>query len=315
VNPLRQTPLGVLVMAYGTPKDLSEVEAYYTHIRHGRKPTPELLQELISRYEAIGGVSPLNEITAAQGRGIEEILNRDGDGPFKVYLGMKHVSPFIADAVRQMAEDGIAEAITLVLAPHYSTMSVAAYQKAADEAAKQFGRPVLFHVDSWHLHPRFIAVLSQRVQEALGKYENPSEVTVIFSAHSLPEKILASGDPYPQQLRETGQAVAEKLGLKRVVYAWQSAGRTADKWLGPDILDVLRDLAAYGVKDVVICPAGFVSDHLEVLYDIDIECQALARELGIRLTRTRSLNADPEFLRALAEVVRQRAAICAGGSI
>ncbi len=312
---MRQAPLGVLVMAYGTPKNLSEVEPYYTHIRHGRKPTPELLQELISRYEAIGGVSPLNEITEAQGRGIEEQLNRDGGRSCKVYLGMKHVSPFIGDAVKRMAEDGIAEAVTLVLAPHYSTMSVASYQKAADEAATELGAPTLYHVDSWHLHPRYLDVLGRRVQEALNRYENPAEVTVIFSAHSLPERILAVGDPYPQQLRETGQAVAEKLGLTRVTYAWQSAGRTQDKWLGPDILDVLRELAADGVRDVVVCPAGFVSDHLEVLYDIDIECQALARELGIRLTRTRSLNADPEFLRALAEVIRYREATAMGGSV
>jgi protoporphyrin/coproporphyrin ferrochelatase len=307
--------LGVLVMAYGTPKNLEEVEAYYTHIRRGRRPTPALLQELVSRYQAIGGVSPLNEITTAQGLGIEKWLNRDGGRPCKVYFGMKHASPFIADAVAQMAADGIREAVTLVLAPHYSTLSIAAYQRAADEAAERHGGPVLWHVNDWHLQPRFLDVLAGRVQEALSHYEHPYDVTVVFSAHSLPERILAAGDPYPQQLRETGEAVAAKLGLQNFTFAWQSAGRTEEAWLGPDILDKLRQLRESGQTSIVICAAGFVSDHLEVLYDIDIEAQAVARHLGIHLTRTKSLNADPAFLHALAEVVREREQQATGGRV
>jgi ferrochelatase len=296
----------VLVMAYGTPKSLDDVEAYYTHIRRGHPPTKELLDELIGRYQAIGGVSPLNDITRAQGEGLVDALNRDGGRKAELYFGMKHTEPFIADAVRQMAEDGIEEAVSIVLTPHYSTFSVASYQKQALEAAEHLGGPAIWPVNEWHMHPRFLNLLSSRVNDALDRFENPDDVMVIFTAHSLPERILATGDPYVRQLHESGDAVAKALGLKHYMYAWQSAGRTADPWLGPDISDVLTDLARNGVKDVVICPQGFVSDHLEVLYDVDIECQQLARELGIRLVRTKSLNADPLFVQALAEVVRDR---------
>lgn len=303
---MSQKPLGILVMAYGTPKNLDQVEVYYTHIRRGNPPTPELLAELKSRYEAIGGVSPLNEITEAQASGLESILNEDGGRACKVYLGMKHTSPFIADAVEDMVKDGIEEAVTLVLAPHYSTMSVAVYQKNAQEAADKLGSPTLYHVNDWHLQPRFIDVLAKRVETSIALHPRPEEVTVIFSAHSLPQRILDVNDPYPTQLHETGDAVAAKLALPQHTFAWQSAGRTSDPWLGPDILDVIRQLREDGVHDVVVCSAGFVSDHLEVLYDVDIECQALAKELGLTLTRTTSMNADSEFLTALAEVVRHR---------
>jgi protoporphyrin/coproporphyrin ferrochelatase len=303
---MSQKPLGVLVMAYGTPRNLDEVEAYYTHIRRGKPPTDALLAELKGRYEAIGGVSPLTEITQAQAQGLERILNQDGGRPTKVYLGMKHISPFIADGVQQMVNDGIEEAVTLVLAPHYATMSVAVYQKNAQEAADKLGGPKLLHVDSWHLQPTFIDVLAQRVAASIALHKDPATLTVIFSAHSLPERILTVGDPYPQQLHETGEAVAKQLGLKHYTFAWQSAGRTEEAWLGPDILDVIRRLHKDGVTDVVVCSAGFVSDHLEVLYDVDIECHTLAQHLGITLTRSQSMNADVTFLQALAEVVRDR---------
>ncbi|QSO49936.1 ferrochelatase [Alicyclobacillus mengziensis] len=300
-------PIGVLVMAYGTPRSLAEVEPYYTHIRHGRKPTPALLDNLIERYRAIGGVSPLNDITSAQASGIEHRLNRFGPGTFKVYLGMKHASPFIADAVVQMARDGIRHAVSLVLAPHYSTMSVKTYQKEADDKAAELGIPSFVHVDSWHLEPLFIDLLADRVKTALKAFAPDAKVRVLFSAHSLPERILSLGDPYPQQLRETGDTVAKQIGLTNYSFAWQSAGRTDEKWLGPDILNVLRELHDGGEDNVVVCPAGFVSDHLEVLYDVDIECQATAQELGMHLTRTESLNADPRFLDMLSAVVLRRA--------
>jgi protoporphyrin/coproporphyrin ferrochelatase len=296
----------VLVMAYGTPKSLDDVEAYYTHIRRGNPPSRELLDELIGRYQAIGGVSPLGEITKAQGEGILNALNRDGGRKARLYFGMKHAEPFIADAVKQMVEDGIEEAVSIVLTPHYSTLSVASYQKQALETAEQLGGPTIWPVNEWHMHPRFLRLLASRVNDALNAFEHPDDVMVIFTAHSLPERILRAGDPYVRQLHESGDAVAEALGLKNYMYAWQSAGRTTERWLGPDISDVLHGLAKDGVKDVVICPQGFVSDHLEVLYDVDIECQQLARELGIRLVRTKSLNADPLFVQALAEVVRDR---------
>jgi len=299
-------PLGVLAMAYGTPTNLAEVEAYYTHIRHGRPATPELLAELIGRYKAIGGLSPLNDITRSQANGLEEVLNAtDPDQPYKVYLGMKHVSPFIEDTVSKMAQDGIEQMVSLVLAPHYSSMSVGVYQKTTQEAARRLGLEVL-PVHSWHLHPGFLELLAQRVRESLNQFSRPEGVMVVFTAHSLPERILEQNDPYPVQLKETGEAVAANLQLPQYTFGWQSAGRTQDPWLGPDILTVLRTLRDEGWTQVLVCPAGFVSDHLEVLYDLDIEAQKLATELGIEFARTRSLNADPVFLQALAEVVRHR---------
>lgn len=303
------TPVGVLVMAYGTPRSLEEVEPYYTHIRHGNPPTPELLAELIGRYEAIGGVSPLNEITEAQAAGMEASLNAASNTKFRIYLGMKHTHPFIDEGIRQMAEDGIQHAVTLVLAPHFSKMSVGAYQKAADAAAEAFPELHLYHIDHWHLDPLFIRLLGGRVQQALETLSSADDTTphVVFTAHSLPERIVAENDPYPAQLEETGHAVAQELQLSNYSFGWQSAGRTKDKWIGPDILDVLRRLAEEGEKQVVICPAGFVSDHLEVLYDVDIECQNLARHLGLTLVRTQSFNADKDFTSMLADVVLRRA--------
>lgn len=303
---MSQTALGVLVMAYGTPKSLEDVESYYTHIRRGKPPTPELLEELINRYRAIGGVSPLNEITRSQGEGILHVLNQDGGRPVKLYFGMKHSNPFIDEAVEKMAGDGIKEAVSIVLAPHYSAFSVGSYQSQALEAGKKHGIEILPVMD-WHMQPRFLALLASRVKEACALV--PQENTlVLFTAHSLPERIVALNDPYPQQLRESGDAVAKELGLNPYEFGWQSAGRTPEPWLGPDVLDVLKEAPTRGFKHVVICPQGFVSDHLEVLYDIDIECQDVAKEIGISLVRTRSLNADPEFVRALAEVIRAREA-------
>lgn len=301
--------IGVLMMAYGTPRSLDEVEAYYTHIRHGRAPTPELLNELVGRYQAIGGVSPLNAITEAQAKGVEDLLNQGENQSgmrYTVYLGMKHTTPFIEEAVKHMAQDGIDEAVSIVLAPHFSTMSVGVYQNSALEAASAIGRPVLYPVRSWHLEREFLNLLANRVQESLETFEKPDKVMVVFTAHSLPEKILAQNDPYPEQLQETGHAVASKLGLSHYMFGWQSAGRTQDAWLGPDILSVLKDLQSQGWEQVLVCPAGFVSDHLEVLYDLDIEANNLARELGISFKRTRSLNTDAAFLETLAQVVRTR---------
>ncbi|WP_067923206.1 ferrochelatase [Alicyclobacillus shizuokensis] len=297
--------IGVLLMAYGTPRSLDEVEAYYTHIRHGRKPTPELLADLLRRYQAIGGVSPLNEITQAQAQALQRQLDADGKVEAQVYLGYKHTQPFLANVTGRMVEDGIRDAVAIVLAPHYSRLSIETYLQDVKQAAAD--TPLTVHaIRSWHLHPGFIQLLSARVSEALAKTVHPESAVVIFSAHSLPKKILEWGDPYPEQLRQTGEAVAQRLHLKQPVYAWQSAGRTQDEWLGPDILEVLRQLARAGAREVVICPAGFVSEHLEILYDIDIECQQLADELGIRLVRTAALNDDPAFIRVLADLVYRR---------
>lgn len=298
--------LGILLMAYGTPKSLDEVLPYYTDIRHGHAPSPEQLAELTDRYLAIGGVSPLTEITVDQAKGLEEALNHDGGRQVKVYLGFKHIQPFIRDAVRQMHQDGIQEAVCLVLAPHYSAMSIGAYHKAATEAANALGGPKLLQIDSWHMNRAFLEVLASRVKDALSKFSSTDDVMVVFSAHSLPARILSMGDPYEKQLHESGEAVAKMLNLKHYTFGWQSAGRTSEPWLGPDILDKLAELKEQGYTNIVSCSQGFVSDHLEVLYDIDIEAMDKAKSLGIKLVRTAQMNADPEFLQALAQVVRER---------
>ncbi|MEA2505452.1 MAG: protoporphyrin/coproporphyrin ferrochelatase [Actinomycetota bacterium] len=291
----------VLVMAYGTPRDLSEVEAYYTDIRRGRPPTPELLEELTSRYRAIGGSSPLLEITAAQAEGVENRLEG-----VRSYVGQKHASPFVADAVRQMQSDGVERAVGLVLAPHYSAMSVGDYEQRARAAAGKCGwQGTLTMIPSWHLEPGYITFLCEVLEEARAELpaDAREESLVLFTAHSLPQRILESGDPYPHQLRETADAVAAQAGLSSWDIAWQSAGRTAEPWIGPDILEVLPRLRDEGVPGVIICPCGFVADHLEVLFDVDIEARQLAERLGLPFARTRSPNADLSFLDALAAVV------------
>lgn len=302
--------VGVLVMSYGTPESMDQIEAYYTHIRRGHPPTPEQLKTLTDRYDAIvGGFFPLRENTNRQVAALEETLNRDGAGVrFKCYQGLKHAAPFVEDGVRQMAEDGIKEAVGVVLAPHYSIMSVGSYIKRAQQAAEENGVTISF-VKSYHLHPQLIEALTLRVNQALARFTSQgtdkSSVRVIFTAHSLPEKILEMNDPYPDQLLATSKAIAERVGIANWQFGWQSAGATAQPWLGPDILDVLQTIRKEEhVEHVLICPIGFVSDHLEVLYDIDIECRKLAKEIGIHLERTESLNTDPLYMEALSDVVR-----------
>jgi ferrochelatase len=298
------TKRGVLVMAYGTPAGLNDVERYYTDIRRGRAPSAELLEELTDRYRAIGGRSPLLEITRAQVAGLEERL----DG-VRAYLGQKHSSPFIADAMEEVARDGIEELVGLVLAPHFSALSVGDYERraragAGAERATWSGRFQM--VQSWHLEPGYVSLLAERVRHELDALppELKDEALVVFSAHSLPERILAEDDPYADQLRETAAAVASRLALPRWRTGWQSAGRTADPWLGPDILEIVEKEAAEGTRALVVCPCGFVADHLEVLYDLDTEAADAAARVDITLRRTRSPNADPEFLDVLASVVR-----------
>lgn len=291
---------GVLVMAYGTPRSLDEVEEYYTDIRRGRPPTQELLDELTDRYRSIGGHSPLYEITQAQARGIEQ---RTG---VKAYLGQKHAAPFIPDAVRAMAGDGVDHVVGLVLAPHFSSMSIGDYERRTHAAAEEIGwRGRIEVVQSWHLEDGYLAFLTQSLDEALARIPEGArdKTKVLFTAHSLPARILESGDPYPEQLRETADAVAQRSELPAYDIAWQSAGRTRDPWIGPDVLDVMKEVHGEGWQGIVVCPCGFVSDHLEVLYDVDIECKQLADDLGIAFARADSPNDDPAFLDTLARVV------------
>jgi ferrochelatase len=254
------------------------------------------------RYQTIGGVSPLHRITQAQAKGLQTTLDTLYPGTYRVYLGLKHAEPFIVESASRMVQDGIHRAVSLVLAPHYSAMSVGDYQRAANTIK---GCEWL-HVNNWHLQPQYLHALEQRIQQTLKKFIHPQSVTVLFTAHSLPKKIRFTGDPYEQQLQETNAALASRLHLEGVHFAWQSAGRTQDEWLGPDILSFLRELHQKKKDQVVICPVGFVTDHLEILYDLDVEAQNLADSLGMTLHRTPSLNDDPEFLLGLARVVEQR---------
>ena len=290
----------VLAMAYGTPRDVDDIERYYTDIRHGRPPEPEQLAELTARYAAIGGRSPLLELTQSQAGGLSKRLG------IPVHVGQKHSPPFIKDAVAAIKAEGIEQIVGLVLAPHYSAMSVGDYERRARDAASEVGWDGSFRmVENWHLEPGYIDLLAAYCKDALSSLppEAAGKTTVVFTAHSLPAAIVRSGDPYPSQLEATGRAVAETLGLERWRIGWQSAGRTGADWLGPDILEILEELAEGGERGVVVCPCGFVADHLEVLYDLDIEAAGRAGELGISFERTRSPNDDPAFLDMLAGVV------------
>lgn len=294
--------IAVLLMAYGSPNSLDEIEPYYTDIRGGRKPTPENLKELVARYQRIGGRTPLLDITREQARALQAQL---GDG-FRVYVGMKHWHPFIAQALEEIARDGLQRVIALPLAPHYSRFSMDGYFQRVRDAIRKLNVPLdVTYVESWNDHPLFLRAVAEKMEGARRKLgvSGWDEIQVIFSAHSLPERILQSNDPYPQELRETCEGVAALVGLKEWRFAYQSAGRTSDKWLGPDILDTLAESATQGTRRLLIAPIGFVADHLEILYDIDIECAERARELGIEMRRIESQNISPAFIAALAAIV------------
>ncbi|NGQ93953.1 ferrochelatase [Brevibacillus sp. SYP-B805] len=303
--------VGVLVMSYGTPNSFEEVEAYYTHIRRGIPPSPEQLQALMARYEAIvGGFFPLRRNTDNQVAALQQTLQRDYPAVDYVCVqGLKHAAPFIEDGVEEIAAAGIRRAVGIVLAPHYSRMSIGGYIERARKKAEETGVAIRF-VKSYHDHPLLIEALAERVKLGLERFppDKRAQVRVIFTAHSLPAHILDMHDPYPQQLMETSRLVAETAGVTNWQFAWQSAGQTGVPWLGPDILEVLETVnREEGVNEVLICPVGFVSDHLEILYDIDIECRRLAQSLGIHLERTEMLNADAKYMKLLADTVHRTA--------
>jgi ferrochelatase len=291
-------------MAYGTPASRDGVAPYYTRIRHGRAPSEEQLADLVRRYDAIGGLSPLTQRTLDQVAGLRRALEESDPGRFEVRFGSKYEPPLIEEAATTFRDQGFTRVVGLALAPHTSTMSTHQYMERAQQS---LGPGVdLLAVGAWWDEPGFLELIASRVTDALDRLpaERRAGAQVLFSAHSLPERIMSVGDTYPEQLRESATRAARLAGVTRFDVAWQSAGRTADAWLGPDILDVLRAMAAAGVTDVVSCPIGFVSDHLEVLYDIDVEAQVVAAEVGINLVRTASLNDDPTFIAVLADVVR-----------
>ena len=302
-------PIGVLVMAYGGPASLDEIPGYLADIRHGR-PTPRaVVDEITENYRAIGGRSPLLDVSRRQ----VDALAADLGGDFRCYLGMRHWSPWIEEVVGEMIGDGIERAVSLVLAPHFSALSVARYQqKVADGLELYHGRIDVEHVPSYHDAPGLIEAFTTRVEEGIARWPDADRprVHIVFSAHSLPERVLASGDPYGEQCLETARLVAARAGLAddRWTWAYQSAGRTPEPWAGPDLGEHLEELAGRGVRDVVSVPVGFVSDHVEILFDIDHKAAAVAARLGMRLERPSALNDDPLFIGALAELVRERSA-------
>ena len=275
-------------MAYGSPSRPEEVAAYLADIRSGRPTPPELVEELTERYRRIGG-SPLNEITERQ----RAALAHELDMP--VYVGMKHWRPSIADAVEQAVGDGAERLVGLVLAPHYSKMSIGGYRARLERALA--ARAELVFVESWHDHEPYLDLVADRVRG--------TDAHVVFTAHSLPARVVEKGDPYRDELLETARLVAERAAVQSWSFAFQSASETGTPWLGPDILDELAELRARDVRKVLVAPIGFVADHLEILWDLDVEARALARELGLELERIPSLNDDPAFIAGLAALVRQ----------
>jgi ferrochelatase len=296
--------MGLLVMAYGTPGDPSDIERYYTDIRRGRPPTAEQLADLVRRYDAIGGTSPLAERTEAQRRVLERALEERAPGAFDVVLGMKHTEPSIETAVAALADRGVCRVVALVLAPHYSALSVLQYLDRARAAAASLDLGVEA-IESWHLEPAYLDFQAMAVAEA--RTVAPPGAKVVFTAHSLPARVLTMNDPYPGQLRESAGAIGRRLGLSPWTgwaVAYQSAGRTPEPWLGPDLLTVIDELGrSEGATGIVVCPCGFVADHLEVLYDLDIEARRRADDAGLGFARTRTLNDDPIVLAAIADKV------------
>jgi protoporphyrin/coproporphyrin ferrochelatase len=276
-------------MAYGSPERAEDIPAYYADIRGGRPVSQEAVDELAERYRCIGGVSPLNRITEAQRAGLEQAAG------LPVYVGMKHWQPWIPEAVEQALGDGAERLVGIVLAPHYARMSIGGYRDRLERSLD--GRATLTFVESWHDHEPYLELLAERVRG--------TDAHVVFTAHSLPERILAEGDPYRDQLVETSRLVAERAGISDWSFAFQSESATGEPWLGPDILVELETLHARGVRKVLVAPVGFVCDHLEILWDLDVEASEKAAELGLELDRIESLNADPAFIAALAALVEK----------
>jgi protoporphyrin/coproporphyrin ferrochelatase len=283
----------VVLMAYGSPSRAEDLRSYLEDVRGGRPVSDEAVEELAERYRRIGGRSPLDDVTEAQRAALERELG------VPVFVGMKHWHPRIAEAVPAALAEGATRIVGLVLAPHYSRLSIGEYRERLEAAIGDRAELVL--IESWHDHPGYLDVLADRVRG--------TDAWVVFTAHSLPARILDDGDPYRDQLLETSRLVAEWAGLNDWSFAFQSASATGEPWLGPDVLDELERLHEAGVRKVLVAPVGFVSDHLEILWDLDIEARDRAQGLGLELDRIESLNDDPAFVRALAALVEERLAV------
>ena len=306
----------VLLMAYGGPNSLDDIGHYLQDIRGGRPTSPELLAEIQARYAQIGGRSPLLEITCAQAGALEQQLNKlahteDGAPAYKVYVGMRHWKPYIREAVAQIAADGFHQGVAVCMAPHASKMSSGAYlQKLQEGLATLPDAPQMEFIESWYDQPFLIQSLAEKVRAAEQQFtaqERP-DIHYLFTAHSLPASLSEQGDPYADQLQQTARLLADELKLapSQWSFAYQSAGSIPGRWLGPQIGEVLPQLAQAGKKQVLVTPVGFMADHVEVLYDLDIEAQRIARSLGIHLVRSDSLNDTPEFIRGFAQFLLER---------
>jgi protoporphyrin/coproporphyrin ferrochelatase len=295
--------IGVLLMSYGSPDRLDEVEAYYTDIRHGRKPSPQEVANLRERYEAIGGKSPLLEITKRQAIALEAKL-KGGGHEARVHIGMKHWHPYISEAIEEIDKEPIERLVAIPLAPHYSKMSIGGYRDSLSKALDKHSNGFKLHfIESWHLNPSLLTLWRKLIEDGLADSGGEGDTHLLFTAHSLPERILDEGDPYRDQLLATSSELARRLSIEKWSFAFQSAGHTSEKWLGPDIIDELKALKGQGVRNVLVAPIGFFSDHLEILYDIDIEAAGLAREVNLRLKRTGLPNDTPLAIETLYSLV------------
>jgi len=290
--------IAVLLMAHGTPESVDQMADYLRLVRGGREPSAELVEEMRHNWSAIGGRSPLTDITLQQGRALQAQLASDGLN-VPVAVGMRNWRPFIADAMKEIENTGARRIIAIPLAPQFSTLSV---QKYMDAAKNALPAGVEFScVRSFHDHPLLIQAFAERV---LAAQPQPHE-EIVFTAHSLPQRVAAAGDPYPNEVAATARAVADRSGMRSYQMAYQSAGRTPEPWLGPDLSEFVRERAAKGVRSMLVVPIGFVCDHTEILFDIDVQAARSAREAGVALRRTESLNTSPTFIKALAALVTE----------
>ena len=288
-------------MAHGTPASLDEMPEYLRLVRGGRPPSDELIEEMRHNYASIGGRSPLTEISEQQGRALQTALDEQGI-PALVVVGMRNWHPLIVDVVQALVNARVTRVFGIPLAPQYSSLSVQKYIVAARAALPPDIQ--LSCVRSFHDHPLLIDAFAERVRDASPR----ADEAVVFTAHSLPQRMIDDGDPYAREVRTTADAVAGRCGLSRYQRAWQSAGRTPEPWLGPDLSELIRELAAEGTKAFLVVPVGFVCDHTEILFDIDVQAASVAREVGASLRRTASLNTSPTFIRALADLVERELA-------
>ncbi len=291
-------------MSLGTPAQLDDMEAYLLDIRHGRTPSPEFVKEIQSRYRQAGGRSPLLDIVKLQANALQARFQKKGESHFRVYVGMRHWHPYINSIVPQLLADGVETLISLPLTPYYSRMSTEAYHEKVRESLSSLNaNPTTLFVGSWNDHPLLLESFSEKIEEGLSLFPNRETIHVLFTAHSLPERVLLEKDPYPDEFFETATLLAQKLRLSHWSYAYQSQGGSKEPWLGPTVEAQLETVKAQGATDVLLAPIGFLCDHMEILYDVDILFKKLAKEKGIRLERTPSLNASPKFIDTLEALV------------